>query len=72
MLNIGTVTPGARVPILEKKTGKDKIGQETDGGKQRWSPRGHILKSLDLATKVKFLALRPQVLARGQHHFLNC
>ena len=31
---------------------------------QRWSPRGHILKSLALASKVKFLALvsRPQVL----------
>ena len=35
---------------------------------QRWSPRGrpwprgHILKSLALASKVKFLASRPQVL----------
>ena len=29
---------------------------------QRWSPRGHILKSLALASKVKSLALRPQVL----------
>ena len=33
---------------------------------QRWSPRGHILKSLALASKVKFLVLvlasRPQVL----------
>ena len=31
---------------------------------QRWSPRGHILKSLALASKVKPLALasRPQVL----------
>ena len=30
---------------------------------QRWSPRGHILKSLALASKVKSLALtwRPQV-----------
>ena len=41
-------------------------------GQQRWSPRGrpwprgrpreHILKSLALASKVKSLALRPQVL----------
>ena len=33
-------------------------------GSQRWSPRGHILKSLALASKVKSLALasRPQVL----------
>ena len=33
-------------------------------GHQRWSPRGHILKSLALASKVKSLALasRPQVL----------
>ena len=55
---------------------------------QRWSPRGrpwprgrprgHILKSLALASKIKFLALasKPQVLkialfsARGQHIFL--
>ena len=31
---------------------------------QRWSPRGHILKSLALASKVKSLALvsKPQVL----------
>ena len=29
---------------------------------QRWSPRGHILKSLALASKVKSLASRPQVL----------
>ena len=54
--------------------------------RQRWSfrgrpwPRGHILKSLALASKVKSLALasRPQVLdnwlssARGQHYFLIC
>ena len=35
-----------------------------DGVKQRWSPRGHILKSLALAlaSKVKSLASRPQVL----------
>ena len=34
------------------------------GGEQRWSPRGHILKSLALALKVNSLALasRPQVL----------
>ena len=30
--------------------------------RQRWSPRGHILKSLVLASKVKSLASRPQVL----------
>ena len=29
---------------------------------QRWSPRGHILKSLALASKVKSLASRPQAL----------
>ena len=29
---------------------------------QRWSPRGHILKSLALASKVKSLASKPQVL----------
>ena len=29
---------------------------------QRWSPRGQILKSLALASKVKSLASRPQVL----------
>ena len=29
---------------------------------QKWSPRGHILKSLALASKVKSLASRPQVL----------
>ena len=28
---------------------------------QRWSPRGQILKSLALASKVKSLASRPQV-----------
>ena len=34
------------------------------GYQQRWSPRGHILKSLALASKVKSLVLasRPQVL----------
>ena len=29
---------------------------------QRWSPRGHILKSLALVSKVKSLASRPHVL----------
>ena len=44
---------------------------------QRWSPRGHILKSLALKVKSLALILKPQVLwncpilGRGQHCFLK-
>ena len=43
-----------------KATCLPRLGQPSF---QRWSPRGHILKSLALASKVKSLALasRPQV-----------
>ena len=57
------------------KVTRELIGQQLawkgirkDVAKQRWSPRGrpwprgHILKSLALASKVKSLASRPQVL----------
>ena len=42
----------------------ERYFREVIGNQLRWSPRGHILKSLALASKVKSLALasRPQVL----------
>ena len=39
--------------------------------KQRWSPGGHILKSMALASKVKSLKIGLSS-ARGQQYFLNC
>ena len=57
---------GSRGRGRPKQTWKKQVENEIKKNrlckKQRWSPRGHILKSL--ASKVKFLALasRPQVL----------
>ena len=50
-------------PILSLTSYPKKIKSAT---KQRWSPRGQILKSLALASKVKSLALasRPQILKK--------
>ena len=49
---------------LERRKKKENLSWLNffESTNQRWSPRGHILKSLALASKVKSLALRSQVL----------
>ena len=63
---------GTQVELFKKLIFGGSIWGVLGGGTQRWSPRGRswpqghpreqILKSLDLASKVKSLASRPQVL----------
>ena len=58
------LTPGSHNIVNSSLIERSKILLPPLHIKQRWSPRGQILKSLALASKVKFLALasRPQVL----------